>query len=121
MQWLGGIGIIVMAIIVFPLLKVGGMQLFKMESSHNAEKIFPRTAEVAKTIISTYLVLTLFCGFFYWSFGMGIFDSVAHAMTTISTGGFSPCERVASLNRRRRFDGPGRLPFTMTYWFLTSP
>ena len=89
MQWLGGIGIIVMAIIVFPLLKVGGMQLFKMESSHNAEKIFPRTAEVAKTIISTYLVLTLFCGFFYWSFGMGVFDSVAHAMTTISTGGFS--------------------------------
>ena len=89
MQWLGGIGIIVMAIIVFPLLKVGGMQLFKMESSHDAEKIFPRTAEIAKTIVSTYLVLTLFCGFFYWSFGMGVFDSVAHAMTTISTGGFS--------------------------------
>ena len=51
MQWLGGIGIIVMAITVFPLLKVGGMQLFKMESSQDTEKIFPRTAEVAKTII----------------------------------------------------------------------
>ena len=89
MQWLGGIGIIVMAIIVFPLLKVGGMQLFKVESSHNAEKIFPRTAEVAKTIISTYLVLTFLCGFFYWVFGMDIFDSVAHSMTTIATGGFS--------------------------------
>ena len=89
MQWLGGIGIIVMAIIVFPLLKVGGMQLFKMESSHDVEKIFPRTAEVAKTIISTYLILTLFCGFFYWVFGMDIFDSVAHSMTTIATGGFS--------------------------------
>ena len=89
MQWLGGIGIIVMAIIVFPLLKVGGMQLFKMESSHDVEKIFPRTAEVAKTIISTYLILTLFCGFFYWIFGMDIFDSVAHSMTTIATGGFS--------------------------------
>ena len=89
MQWLGGIGIIVMAIIVFPLLKVGGMQLFKMESSHDVEKIFPRTAEVAKTIISTYLILTLFCGFFYWIFGMEIFDSVAHSMTTIATGGFS--------------------------------
>ena len=89
MQWLGGIGIIVMAIIVFPLLKVGGMQLFKVESSHDAEKIFPRTAEVAKTIISTYLVLTFLCGFFYWVFGMDIFDSVAHAMTTIATGGFS--------------------------------
>jgi len=89
MQWLGGIGIIVMAIIVFPLLKVGGMQLFKVESSHDAEKIFPRTAEVAKTIISTYLVLTFLCGFFYWVFGMDIFDSVAHSMTTIATGGFS--------------------------------
>jgi len=89
MQWLGGIGIIVMAITVFPLLKVGGMQLFKTESSHDTEKIFPRTAEVAKTIISTYLVLTFLCGFFYWSFGMSFFDSVAHSMTTIATGGFS--------------------------------
>ena len=89
MQWLGGIGIIVMAITVFPLLKVGGMQLFKMESSQDTEKIFPRTAEVAKTIISTYLVLTLLCSIFYWFFGMNIFDSVAHSMTTIATGGFS--------------------------------
>ena len=89
MQWLGGIGIIVMAITVFPLLKVGGMQLFKMESSQDTEKIFPRTAEVAKTIISTYLVLTFLCSIFYWFFGMSIFDSVAHSMTTIATGGFS--------------------------------
>ena len=89
MQWLGGIGIIVMAITVFPLLKVGGMQLFKMESSQDTEKIFPRTAEIAKTIISTYLILTLVCGVFYWFFGMNVFDSIAHAMTTIATGGFS--------------------------------
>ena len=89
MQWLGGIGIIVMAITVFPLLKVGGMQLFKMESAQDAEKIFPRTAEVAKTIISTYLILTFLCAFFYWSFGMSLFDSAAHSMTTIATGGFS--------------------------------
>jgi len=89
MQWLGGIGIIVMAITVFPLLKVGGMQLFKMESSQDTEKIFPRTAEIAKTIISTYLILTLLCGLFYWFFGMSVFDSIAHSMTTIATGGFS--------------------------------
>ena len=89
MQWLGGIGIIVMAITVLPLLKVGGMQLFKMEGSDNTEKILPRTAEVATIIISTYLILTLLCGFFYWMFGMEIFDSVAHSMTTIATGGFS--------------------------------
>ena len=89
MQWLGGIGIIVMAITVLPLLKVGGMQLFKMEGSDNTEKILPRTIEVATIIISTYLILTFLCAFFYWVFGMSIFDSVAHSMTTNATGGFS--------------------------------
>ena len=89
MQWLGGIGIIVMAITILPLLKVGGMQLFKMEGPDSTEKILPRTIEVASIIILTYLTLTMLCGFFYWSFGMSIFDSVAHAMTTIATGGFS--------------------------------
>ena len=89
MQWLGGIGIIVMAITVLPLLKVGGMQLFKMDGSYNTEKILPRTIEVATIIILIYLVLTILCAFFYWAFGMGIFDSISHSMTTIATGGFS--------------------------------
>ena len=89
MQWLGGIGIVVMAITILPLLKVGGMQLFKMEGPDSTEKILPRTIEVAAIIISTYLILTFLCGFFYWLFGMSIFDSVSHAMTTIATGGFS--------------------------------
>ena len=89
MQWLGGIGIVVMAITILPLLKVGGMQLFKMEGPDTTEKILPRTIEVAAIIISTYIALTFLCGFFYWLFGMTIFDSVCHAMTTIATGGFS--------------------------------
>jgi len=89
MQWLGGIGIVVMAITILPLLKVGGMQLFKMEGPDTTEKILPRTIEVATIIISTYFILTFFCGFFYWLFGMTIFDSICHAMTTIATGGFS--------------------------------
>ena len=89
MQWLGGVGIIVMAITVLPLLKVGGMQLFKIESSDKPEKILPRTSQVAFIIISTYLVLTFCCAFFYRMLGMNLFDSVAHAMTTIATGGFS--------------------------------
>ena len=89
MQWLGGIGIVVMAITILPLLKVGGMQLFKMEGPDSTEKILPRTIEVATIIISTYIILTLTCGFFYWIFGMTIFDSISHAMTTIATGGFS--------------------------------
>ena len=89
MQWLGGIGIIVMAITILPLLKVGGMHLFKMEGPDTTEKILPRTIEVATIIISTYFSLTILCGLFYWLFGMSIFDSVSHAMTTIATGGFS--------------------------------
>ena len=89
MQWLGGVGIIVMAITVLPLLKVGGMQLFKLESSDKPEKILPRTTQVAFIIILTYLILTFLCGFFYKILGMSLFDSIAHAMTTIATGGFS--------------------------------
>jgi len=89
MQWLGGVGIIVMAITVLPLLKVGGMQLFKIESSDKPEKILPRASQIAFIIISTYLILTFFCAFFYKILGMNFFDSIAHAMTTIATGGFS--------------------------------
>ena len=89
MQWLGGVGIIVMAITVLPLLKVGGMQLFKIDSSEKFEKILPRTTQVAFIIITTYLVLTFCCAFFYKILGMNLFDSIAHSMTTIATGGFS--------------------------------
>tara|TARA_B100001029_G_C14990291_1_gene411609 strand:- start:73 stop:1119 length:1047 start_codon:yes stop_codon:yes gene_type:complete len=88
MQWLGGIGIIVMATTVMPLLKVGGMQVFKTDAS-GTEKILPKTIEVALTIISIYTILTFVCGISYWIQGMEIFDSVAHALTTLATGGFS--------------------------------
>ena len=89
LQWLGGIGIIVMAITVLPLLNVGGMQLFRMESSDTTEKILPRAREVTIIISIIYLTLTFTCGIAYWLVGMNIFDSIAHSMTTIATGGFS--------------------------------
>jgi len=89
LQWLGGIGVIVMAITILPLLKVGGMQLFRMESSDTTEKILPKTRAVTFLISIIYLILTFMCGLSYWVFGMNIFDSIAHAMTTIATGGFS--------------------------------
>ena len=89
LQWLGGIGIIVMAITILPLLNIGGMQLFRMENSDTAEKILPRTREVTLLISIIYLTLTFVCGAAYWIVGMSIFDSIAHAMTTIATGGFS--------------------------------
>ncbi len=90
LQWLGGIGVIVMAITILPLLNVGGMQLFKKDqTSSTSEKILPKTREVTLIISIVYLVLTLACGFAYWIVGMNIFDSIAHSMTTIATGGFS--------------------------------
>ena len=90
LQWLGGIGVIVMAITILPLLNVGGMQLFKSEQiSDTAEKILPRTREVTLIISTIYLFLTFLCGLSYWLAGMNIFDSIAHSMTTIATGGFS--------------------------------
>ena len=89
LQWLGGIGIIVMAITILPLLNIGGMQLFRMESSDTAEKILPRTREITLIISIIYLILTFVCGAAYWLVGMNIFDSIAHSMTTIATGGFS--------------------------------
>tara|TARA_Y100000590_G_scaffold161086_1_gene184690 strand:- start:1415 stop:2863 length:1449 start_codon:yes stop_codon:yes gene_type:complete len=89
LQWLGGIGIIVMAITILPLLNIGGMQLFRMESSETTEKILPKTREVTLIISIIYLTLTFVCGVAYWIVGMNIFDSIAHSMTTIATGGFS--------------------------------
>ncbi len=89
LQWLGGIGIIAMAITVLPMLGVGGMQLFRMESSDKSEKAMPRTAQIAAYTGLIYLGLTLICAAMYWSAGMTGFDAVAHAMTTIATGGFS--------------------------------
>ena len=88
MQWLGGIGIIVMATTVLPLLKVGGMQLFKMDAS-GTEKILPKTVEVSVLIIVIYTTLTTICAIIYWAQGMNIFDSIAHSFTTLATGGFS--------------------------------
>jgi trk system potassium uptake protein TrkH len=89
LQWLGGIGIIVMAIAVLPMLKVGGMQLFRMESSDQSEKALPRAAQVATAIGVIYLLLSGLCAAAYWLAGMSGFDAIAHAMTTIATGGFS--------------------------------
>ena len=89
LQWLGGIGIIVMAITLMPTMNVGGMQLLKVSSSDTSEKILPKTKEIAIRIIIIYVVLTFLCAFFYKTFGMEFFDSLTHSMTTIATGGFS--------------------------------
>ena len=89
LQWLGGIGIIVMAITLMPIMNVGGMQLFKISSNDSSEKILPKSKEIALRLIYIYSGLTALCAITYWICGMGKFDSLTHSMTTIATGGFS--------------------------------
>ena len=89
LQWLGGIGIIVMAITLMPIMNVGGMQLFKISSNDKNEKILPKTKEISIRLIYIYLSLTFACSVIYKLCGMSFFDSFTHAMTTIATGGFS--------------------------------
>ena len=89
LQWLGGIGIIVMAITLMPIMNVGGMQLFRISNNDSSEKILPKSKEIALRLIYVYLALTIICALTYKIFGMGFFDSFTHSMTTIATGGFS--------------------------------
>ena len=89
LQWLGGIGIILMAITLMPIMNIGGMQLFKISSNDNAEKILPKSKEISLRLIIIYSLLTLACAILYKLFGMSYFDSLTHSMTTIATGGFS--------------------------------
>ena len=89
LQWLGGIGIIVMAITLMPIMNVGGMQLFKISNSDSSEKILPKSKEIALRLIYIYSGLTTLCAISYKILGMNTFDSITHSMTTIATGGFS--------------------------------
>ena len=89
LQWLGGIGVILMAITLMPIMNIGGMQLLKISSYDTSEKILPKSKQISLRLILVYLFLTLSCAIFYKIFGMNFFDSITHSMTTIATGGFS--------------------------------
>ncbi len=86
---MGGLGIIVIAIIMLPFLRVGGMQLFQTESSDKSEKVLPRAFELTLATAAVFAGLVLLCAFFYWWFGMKGFDAICHALPTVSTAGFS--------------------------------
>lgn len=88
-QWLGGLGIIVMAVAVLPMLQVGGMQLFKIEAFDTAEKILPRATQISGSLTLVFIVITSFCIISYLLAGMTLIDAVVHGMTTVATGGFS--------------------------------
>ena len=91
LQWLGGIGIIVLAVAVLPMLGIGGVQLYRAESNGPAKdsKLTPRITSTAKALFSIYLGLTVACALAYYLAGMTVFDAISHAFSTIAIGGFS--------------------------------
>ena len=89
LQWLGGLGIIVMAVSILPMLQVGGMQLFKTEAFDSPEKILPSARQNSGWMTLIFLSLTMICALLYRGAGMPMMDAVMHAMTTVATGGFS--------------------------------
>ncbi|MFK7863390.1 MAG: TrkH family potassium uptake protein [Pseudohongiellaceae bacterium] len=91
LQWLGGMGIIVLAMALLPMLGIGGMQLYRAESPGPVKdnKLVPRLAETAKALWYIYLSLTAACAFSYWAVGMDAFDAVSHSLATVAIGGFS--------------------------------
>jgi trk system potassium uptake protein len=126
MQWLGGIGIIVMGIAILPFLKVGGMRLFHTESSDWSEKVMPRTGGIAKATLSIYVGFTLVAMLAYWLGGMAPLDAVVHAMTSLATGGFANsdasfgayADRPHLLWMGSLFMLMGALPFVLYIRFL---
>ena len=91
LQWMGGMGLIVLAIAVMPLLGIGGGQLYKTEipGAMNDQKLTPRIKETAQALWLIYFLLTIFCSVFYFFAGMNAFDAISHSLSTVSIGGFS--------------------------------
>jgi len=91
LQWLGGMGIIVLAVAIMPMLGVGGMQLYRAETPGPVKdsKLTPRIAETAKALWYIYASLTIACALGYWAAGMSLFDAISHSFSTVAIGGFS--------------------------------
>ncbi len=109
LQFLGGIGIVVMAIALLPFLRVGGMQLFKTESSDISEKLLPQIKQVAAGIFIVYVVLNLLCAVAFWGAGMTGFEAAIHAMAAVSTGGFSTSDDSIGSFKRPAIEWIGAL------------
>lgn len=89
LQWLGGLGIVVVAMIFLPVMRVGGMQFFRSEGFDTLGKVLPRAPDIARSLLDMYIGLTVLCALCYLVLGMSVFDATIHAMSTLSTGGFS--------------------------------
>jgi trk system potassium uptake protein TrkH len=115
LQWLGGIGIVVMVIAVLPHLRVGGMRLFRAEASDKSEKFTARSGNVAKSIGTIYVGLSIGCALSYWFAGMDTFNAIYHAMTTVSTGGFSTSDQSL-----RQFADPDVVWISSIFMYLSG-
>lgn len=128
MQWMGGIGIIVMGIAILPFLKVGGMRLFHTESSDWSDKVMPRTGGIAKATLSIYVTLTLLAMASYWLGGMRPLDAIVHGMTSLATGGFANSDASFSAYSEQPwllwmgsfFMLSGALPFVLYIRFIRT-
>jgi trk system potassium uptake protein TrkH len=144
MQGLGGIGIIVVAMAILPLLRIGGMQLFRTESSDRSDKALPRARQVATSIVGVYVFLITACFICLWLAGMSSFDAICHALSSLATGGFSTHDASISYFNSPQIEGVlmffmicGALPFVLyvqalhgrplaiftdsqVHWFLTT-
>ena len=89
LQWIGGLGIIIVALIFLPVMKVGGMQYFRSEAFDTLGKVLPRVLDISRALVEVYFALTAACAIVYFAMGMEAFDAICHAMTTIATGGFA--------------------------------
>lgn len=89
LQWLGGLGIVIVALLFLPVMKVGGMQFFRSEGFDTLGKVLPRALDISSALIQIYIWLTVACAVTYFALGMSGFDAVMHALTTVSTGGMS--------------------------------
>lgn len=127
LQWLGGLGVVGMAVSILPFLRVGGMRLFHTESSDWSDKSMPRIQTLARMLLGTYLTISLACMLSYWWAGMNAFDAINHAMSTVSTGGYATDDRSMG-----RFGSSvlwvaivfmllGSMPFTMLIGFARRP
>jgi len=114
-QWLGGIGMVVLAVALLPMLGVGGMQLLKAETPGPVKdaRITPRITETAKALWIVYVAITAMCAFAYWLAGMDTFDAIAHSFSTVSTGGFSTHDLSLGY-----FDNPGIEVVAIVFMFL---
>lgn len=117
LQWLGGMGIIVLAVAVLPMLGIGGMQLYRAETPGPIKdsKLTPRITETAKALWYVYLFLTICCALGYWLVGMDLFDAISHSFTTVAIGGFSTHDASIAY-----FENPGVEIITAIFMLISA-